>query len=259
MRILLAGESWVTYQFHLKGRAAFAVGGYGEGASHLVQYARAAGHEIDHLPNELAAESFPREAASLQAYDVVVLSDLPSDSLLLDDQVLSGTPSVDRVHLLAEYVRGGGGLIMVGGYMSFAGHGGQARYGATELADVLPVHIGSADDRSERPAGVHPAVQLAGHPIVQKLPGQWPPVLGYNRVTAKAGADTIVTVGSDPLIVTAQVGQGRAVAYTSDLSPHWASTEFVAWPLLETLWLNLLTWAGGQLVTVSTHRETQDA
>lgn len=245
MRILLAGESWVTYQFHVKGRAAFAAGGYGEGASHLVRYAKAAGHQIDHLPNELAAEDFPRDAATLRAYDVVVLSDLPSDSLLLDDRVLSGEATVDRVHLLAEYVRAGGGLVMVGGYMSFAGHGGQARYGATELADVLPVHIASADDRSERPAGMHPATQLHDHPIAANLAGQWPVILGYNRVSAKDGAETVVTVGDDPLIVAGRAGQGRAVAYTSDLSPHWASTEFMAWPQIETLWLNLLTWAAG--------------
>ena len=126
MKVLLAGESWVTYQFHIKGLAAFAAGGYGEGASHLVRYAADGGHQVDHLPNEHVSTGFPRDAAGLKEYDVVVLSDLPSDSLLLDDQILGGSAGADRVHLLAEYVRAGGGLIMVGGYMSFAGHGGQA-------------------------------------------------------------------------------------------------------------------------------------
>jgi uncharacterized membrane protein len=245
VKVLLAGESWTTHQIHIKGRAGFTQGGYGEGASQLVQLAAQAGHTVEHLPNEFIPARFPVSVAELREYDVVVLSDLPSDSLLLDDRVLAGDPSVDRIQVLAEYVHGGGGLIMVGGYMSFSGHGGQARYGATVLADVLPVRMHDADDRAERPAGVVPRVTVTDHDIVAGLPERWPPLLGYNRLHAKPGATVAATVDADPLLVTGEAGAGRAVAYASDLSPHWASNAFMAWPGLGQLWQNLLTWAAG--------------
>jgi uncharacterized membrane protein len=245
VKVLLAGESWTTHEIHIKGRASFTQGGYGEGASQLVQLAAEVGHTVEHLPNELVPARFPRSAGDLGAYDVVVLSDLPSDSLLLDDRVMAGEPSVDRLQLLADYVHGGGGLIMVGGYMSFSGHSGQARYGSTVLADVLPVRMSVGDDRAERPAGVEPKVTAPDHETVAGLPDSWPLVLGYNQFTAKPEATVVATVGSDPLLVTGEAGAGRVAAYASDLSPHWASNAFMAWPGLGRLWNGLLTWAAG--------------
>ncbi len=245
MRILLAGESWMTYQLHVKGRAGFTVGGYGEGFEHLRAFAQAAGHEVRVIPNELVARDFPRDPRALADYDVVVLSDLPSDSLLLTDRVLDGTPSADGIAAVCSYVADGGGLVMVGGYMSFAGHGGAARYGSTQLAEVLPVIMSDYDDRCERPAGIVPAVRVPDHPTMAGIEGPWPVLLGYNRVIAKPDAEVVATVGADPLLVVADHGRGRVAAYTSDLSPHWASQGFMGWPLLPTLWTNLLAWTGG--------------
>jgi hypothetical protein len=46
------------------------------------------------------------------------------------------------------------------------------------------------------------------------------------------------------------------VAYASDLSPHWASNAFMAWPGLGQLWQNLLTWAaGGNPGAAATHSD----
>lgn len=245
MKALLAGESWTTHQIHMKGRASFVQSGYGEGASHLVEAARRAGNQVDHLQNELVPEQFPRSIDALNAYDVVVLSDLASDSLLLDDQVMAGDPAVDRIKLLVDYVDAGGGLIMVGGYMSFSGHSGQARYGSTDLATVLPVEISHFDDRTERPAGVTPKIIHPDHGLVAGLPEIWPALLGYNRFTARSEATVVATADSDPLLVAGTFGRGRVIAYASDLSPHWASNEFMKWPEFPTLWNNLLTWAAG--------------
>jgi uncharacterized membrane protein len=47
-------------------------------------------------------------------------------------------------------------------------------------------------------------VQLADHAIVKGLTGQWPALLGYNRVTPKANAE----------IVAGTYGKGRAVVFT---------------------------------------------
>ena len=66
--------------------------------------------------------------------------------------------------------RGGGGLVMVGGYLSFTGIDGRARYGESPLAAVLPVD----DARPRRPGrgaqGVTPAVADAGHPALGGTP-----------------------------------------------------------------------------------------
>ena len=43
--------------------------------------------------------------------------------------------------LLADWVRAGGRLLMVGGYLSFTGIEAKANYRNTPLADVLPVYL----------------------------------------------------------------------------------------------------------------------
>ena len=48
-------------------------------------------------------------------------------------------------------MRDGGGLLMIGGYLSFAGIDGKARYHGTPVEDALPVTIAATDDRVEAP------------------------------------------------------------------------------------------------------------
>jgi uncharacterized membrane protein len=136
VRVLLAGESWSSYGIHVKGASAYTTAGYEEGAAPLIAALEAHGCDVTYLPNHLAVEQFPYTAEELQqAYDVVVLSDLPADSLLLPRAVfIDGERRPDRMAALADFVEAGGGLLMVGGYMSFAGFDGKARYGATVLA-----------------------------------------------------------------------------------------------------------------------------
>ena len=37
-------------------------------------------------------------------------------------------------------------------------------------------------------------------------------------------------------------GEGRSVAWTSDIGPHWLPNSFVEWPGYATLWKNVLGW-----------------
>lgn len=109
---------------------------------------------MDFLPNHDAARKFPVSMEELRNYDVVILSDIGSNTLLLHPDTFSRSiPMADRCALLAEYVRQGGGLIMVGGYMSFSGIDGKARYRQTVLREVLPVTMVERDDRVECPQG----------------------------------------------------------------------------------------------------------
>ena len=75
---------------------------------------------------------------------------------------------------------------------------------------------------------------------------RWPALLGYNRLTAKTGADVVALVGDDPLIVAGTHGKGRAVAFASDCGPHWAPPAFVNWKGYARLWPQIAAWAAGR-------------
>ena len=141
-------------------------------------------------------------------------------------------------------MRGGGGLVMVGGYMSFTGIDGRARYGMSPLAPVLPVTMLDHDDRVEVPQGIVPTVDVADHPAIAGTAGEWAILLGYNRIVARPEATVVSSCGADPLLAVSQVGAGRAVAFASDLAPHWAPPEFVGWTHYRQLWASIIGWAG---------------
>ncbi|WP_435320931.1 glutamine amidotransferase [Haloarchaeobius sp. TZWSO28] len=237
-RVLLAGESWYTVSFEVKGRDVIADGEYVEAADFLIAALEVAGAEVDFQPCHVAIEAFPRTRDELDEYDLVILSDIGADSLQVTPAVAGGDTDVDRCELLADYVSDGGALGMIGGYMSFAGKGGLARYGLTALADVLPVEIARTDDRVEVPGGVRP--QTGDVPDGVDLPPEWPAVLGYNRLEATAGADVWVTVGADPLLVVGSYGEGRTFAFATDCAPHWAPLDFLEWDRLPDVWRTLL-------------------
>jgi uncharacterized membrane protein len=135
---------------------------------------------------------------------------------------------------------------MVGGYMTFQGIEGRARYHGTPVEDVLPVTIMDRDDRVEAPEGLKPRVKQADHPIVKGIRGNWPGLLGLNAVQPKPGAQVIATAGKHPLIVAGTFGKGRSVAFTSDCGPHWAPPEFVTWSGYGRLWCQLTAWVSGE-------------
>jgi uncharacterized membrane protein len=246
IRVLIAGESWVTHSIHQKGFDAFTTTSYNEGVGPLRVALEAAGFSVDYLPNHVAARDFPASARALAAYRAVILSDIGANTLLLHpDTFERSVPLPDRTLAIRDYVAGGGGLVMVGGYLTFAGIEGRARWGGTPVAEALPVRISGADDRVEVPSGIRPVVQEPAHPIVAGLPAVWPDLLGYNRVETRAGASVVVTVGDDPLIVAGSFGSGRGVAFTSDCGPHWCPPPFVAWSGYARMWQQLVAWAAG--------------
>lgn len=246
IRVLVVGESWVKHIIHIKGFDEFRSVEYEEGAREFLSAIAAAGFDVTYIRAHEVSGSFPTTLADLQQYDVVLLSDIGSNSFLLTDETfLRSEPTVNRLALLGEYTAQGGGLAMIGGYMSFTGIDARARYGLSPLAEVLPVRMLEHDDRIELPEGATPRVVGAGHPSVDGLPLKWPALLGYNRVMAKDDAHTIVMIGEDdPLLVVGTHGEGRTVAFSSDLAPHWAPPEFVSWEHYQALWVKILSWAG---------------
>ncbi len=181
------------------------------------------GISFDYLPSDERVRPELLEGA----YGAVVLSDYPAVNF-------TGA----QLERLAARVREGMGLMMIGGWESFHGAGGD--YSATVLREVLPVAMQSSDDRVNCPQPClveknceHPAVD--GLPFETSCPG----IGGYNRVTTKPGALEVlssrrfkVRTGrhgysfmpadkAEPLLVVGSFGKGNVAAFASDVAPHW--------------------------------------
>ena len=196
-----------------------------------------------YIPSHRVDADFPSEATGLEGIDVVVLSDVGANTFLLGTATFARSEIVpNRLETLAAWVRSGGALLMIGGYMSFSGIDGKARYGRSPLAAVLPVVIADHDDRTEVPEGFVAEVREPRHPALAGVPTTWPRLLGYNRVGAGDASTVLVARGDDPILVVGQQGAGRSAAFTPDLAPHWAPPEFVSWDSYGRLWQSLLAW-----------------
>ncbi|HBY92554.1 MAG: glutamine amidotransferase [Ardenticatenaceae bacterium] len=247
MNVLIAGESWITHSLHIKGVDHFTLSSYGEGVSWLRNaLEQDADFRVTHLPSHLAIDRFPSTAGELSAYAVVILSDIGSNSLLLPTATaVESKRTPNRLRALQGFVAAGGGLCMVGGYMSFQGIDAKARYHRTPVEEVLPVRLQAADDRVELPEGADPVVLELDHPIVAGIPKVWPAVLGYNQVSAKPGARTLVECCGDPLVTVWEYEKGRSMAFATDCAPHWAPPEFLQWEFYGVFWRQAIAWLAG--------------
>ncbi|MFK4790100.1 glutamine amidotransferase [Microbacterium sp. ZW T5_56] len=241
-RVLLAGESWSTTSIHTKGFDSFITSAYAEGGTEFIAALRAAGHEVTFQPNHVAADHFPWSAEELSAFDVVVLSDIGANTLLLPNDVFArGQVRPNRLQVLADWVREGGSLLMVGGYLSFQGIEAKANYRATPIAEILPIEMEIGDDREETPQGAAPRV-IAEHPITEGLGEEWPVVLGYHRLRTRTEATELVAVDGLPFVVVGEAGAGRTAVFASDMGPHWLPDEFRVWDGFATIWDRLVRW-----------------
>jgi uncharacterized membrane protein len=159
-------------------------------------------------------------------YRAVILSDYPAANF---------TPA--QLALLKTKVADGLGLVMIGGWESFIGQGGN--YDTTILSDILPVTMQKIDDRINW-SGPCVVEKTSDHVIVVDLPlaMELPVVGGFNEVKVKANAVTILSArrfsvarsaniftftaqSISPLLVVGTCGKGRVATFMSDVAPHW--------------------------------------
>jgi len=240
MKILFVGESWVVHMIHTKGYDSFTSTKYEEGAVYLLECLRKGGIEVDYMPSHEVQVRFPKKLEDLKPYDAIVLSDIGSNTFLLQNETFYQMNIIpNSLELIKEFVADGGGFLMIGGYLSFTGIDAKARYKMTPIGDVLPVELLDYDDRVEVPQGVRPT-RICDHRILEGLEEEWPRFLGYNRFQVKPGAEELVKIDSDPLLVVGSYGNGKTAAFASDCSPHWGSNEFTGWSSYPDLWVNLI-------------------
>ena len=246
--VLLVGESWMTSAVHYKGWDHFGSTTFHLGAEPLVDALADSAFDLTYMPAHQAATDFPLSLEGLQDYAAIIVSDIGANTILLHPDVWLHSKRIpNRLKLIRDYVAAGGGLLKVGGYLSFQGINGSARYRGTPVADVLPVAIHPYDDRLELPEGFTPEiVGPSDHPILAGLGTDWPPLLGINEVTLNPGAELLAKLpdaeGGHPLLVAGTHGNGRVVAWTSDIGPHWLPPEFADWSGYARLWQQTLAW-----------------
>ena len=88
MKILLAGESFITTENHTKGFDFATLGRYEEVGTPFVKTLQDLGMEVTHLQNHIAQLTFPDTVDELAQYDVVILSDIGSNTLLLHPEMM---------------------------------------------------------------------------------------------------------------------------------------------------------------------------
>jgi uncharacterized membrane protein len=249
-RVLLAGESWISTATHVKGFDEFTSTTFHTGADAFIAAAAQEGVEVEQMYAHDVPAKFPRTVDELAAYDAVILSDIGANSFVLPPQTwLEGKRADNPLLALAEWTRGGGGLMMAGGYLSFQGFQARANFARTPLVDVLPVTMLESDDRVEAPQGAPVALLEAEHPVAAGWAaqvGSAPTLLGYNLVRPQPDATVVATVGDDVLIATREIGQGRSLVWTSDIGPHWCPEDFLAWGGFAPLVGGMLRWLAGR-------------
>jgi uncharacterized membrane protein len=217
---------------------------YTEAAGDFIREVSKYGVEITYIPGHYAATDFPMTEEEMRRYQVIIISDIGSNSLLLHPKVQTRCERIpNRLRELCKYVEQGGGLLMCGGYMGFTGFMGKARYKVTPLADILPVELMDQDDRVEEPSGVFPEIKEQNHPILEGIDGRWPDFLGYNRLRIRPEGTEIASVnGRDAFIAVREYGKGRTGVFASDMAPHWAPPEFLYWKYYGMFFANYIKW-----------------
>lgn len=247
--VLLIGESWVSSSTHYKGFDQFGSVTFHTGAEPLVKSLVDSPFKLTWMKSHEAVSDLPFYSEELDDYDAFILSDIGSNSLLLPPEVWLHSRTVpNRLKVLKQRIEQGAGLLMCGGYFSFQGIDGKARWRRTPIEDALPVTCLPWDDRVEIPEGTQAEIMLQDHPTVAGLNEPWPYLLGVNEVEVRVREDVQLVArlpenqGGHPLLVVGEHGKGRSAAWTSDIGPHWLSPEFSEWSGYRHLWINILSW-----------------
>jgi uncharacterized membrane protein len=125
-KILIVGESVYKIHTHFKGFASYETGYATLGLDNFISRFAGTGLEITFMPNQEVSLRFPSSLEAMQAFDAIVISDAPADSFLLHPETLAGAIMPDRLRLIGDYVRAGGGFAMIGGWMAYGGFHGKA-------------------------------------------------------------------------------------------------------------------------------------
>lgn len=181
-------------------------------------------------PDELSLIPFPTQELfeeRLGSFDLMIFQDFTH----------RGYRMRRYLPLIRDYVRAGGGFVMVGGDQSFSGGG----YAGTAIEEILPVQLypnsqdlvdlGRFSPTLGEVGARHPITSLSLSPEENSsLWASLPELEGTNRVArVKRGAQVLawrppLKAGSPktPLIVASDIDKGRALTVMTDSMWRWA-------------------------------------
>jgi uncharacterized membrane protein len=156
----------------------------------------------------------------LRNFDLLIFDNLPSHLYLKPIYFES----------VREFVKGGGGLAMIGGPF-FSDEG---RYNGTPLEEILPVRLNEREDY-RRDSSWKVGLSRAGkdHPITRLSPDEgynlnlWqemPPLDGINLLAAKSSGTILLECGDgnlQPILTVGAYGSGRVLVLATDYSWKW--------------------------------------
>ena len=252
IKILYVGDTQVNVQTSIKGIDSWTFTYYSDSARFL-RNALNANPEIslDHISSADSIAKMPSTVEEFKKYDAVILSDLGFNSVNLQPGNLEYKVPMgpDRIQGIYDYVQGGGGFMMVGGWLSFSGIQGKGLWGDTKVEEIMPVRCEprGKDDRMEITQGYKLVLDDPNHPIVKGLPWEEEYLfLGYNKTFLRDDAHLVASWNKDVQIATRNVGKGRSIVFASDVGPHWAGS-FINWPAYAEFWQRMAKWAAGAL------------
>lgn len=94
-------------------------------------------------------------------------------------------------------------------------------------------------DRTLQESSNYP-VRLGSRGAQSTTLSSFPTLRGYLRTEVKGDADMELVVGESPLLGTWRLGQGRVVAFASDVSGRWSS-EWIGWPRFREFWGDIIS------------------
>jgi uncharacterized membrane protein len=150
----------------------------------------------------------------------------------------------DRLSFLKRWIAGGGGLMMLGGWLSFSGARETGGWRRSRLAEALPVECLMGEDLVDSSAGFTAEVLVPEHPLAKGLPwDSFAPIFGYNELVPKHDAEVVVRVRETghPLVVAGTHRKGRVFIYASDPVAHWG-INFEIWEGYDRFWQRALNW-----------------
>ncbi|HEY3580184.1 MAG TPA: vWA domain-containing protein [Pyrinomonadaceae bacterium] len=211
------------------------------------------------------ASGFPKTEEELFSYDGLVLG-----------SVEAGFFSADQLRAIEAFVaRRGGGLLALGGRLSFDG----GKYKGTPLDDLLPLSLtgGPVDDANSYAPVYKPFLTGAGqaHPITrlnddrganQKIWNDLPPIsISEALMNVKPGATVLLEArkadGSGarvPLLVQQRYGRGQTLALTAADTWRWRMRMDAKNNSHETFWRQMLRYVVSgtpQQIEISTAKD----
>ncbi len=173
----------------------------------------------------------PTGRENVEPFDVILLGDLPvrrENTVFLSSELLAA---------LREWVREGGGLLVLGGYNGL-GPGG---YGGTPVEEALPTAVGPPDIGQEKePFALTLTAEGLAHPVFIGCeryfpsPGRpaaepLPELRGHTRLASVKPGGSVLAVNPIrqvddrplPVLVVEPFGSGRSAVFAADTTWQW--------------------------------------